>query len=57
MARTKDHIIEKQRELPAASPAADNGAHAQAQAQEKVLAEIVHELGNFFQSSTTGRIS
>jgi signal transduction histidine kinase len=48
MARTKDHIVEKERELPAAPAAADNGAHAQLKAQEKVLSEIVHELGNFF---------
>jgi signal transduction histidine kinase len=44
MARTKDHIIGTERELPAPPAAADNGV----QAQEKVLAEIVHELGNFF---------
>jgi hypothetical protein len=44
MARTKDHIIGTERQLPAPPAPADNGV----QAQEKVLAEIVHELGNFF---------
>ena len=44
MARTKDHIIGTERQVPAPPAPADNGV----QAQEKVLAEIVHELGNFF---------
>lgn len=44
MARTKDHIIGDDRELPATPASADVGA----QVQEKVLSEIVHELGNFF---------
>ena len=45
MARSKDHIIRGGLELPATPAPADAGAQA---AQEKVLAEIVHELGNFF---------
>jgi len=44
MARTKDHIIGNELDLPSPPAPADTGA----QAQEKVLAEIVHELGNFF---------
>ena len=44
MARTKDHIIRNERELPGTPAPADTSA----QAQERVLAEIVHELGNFF---------
>jgi signal transduction histidine kinase len=44
MARAKDHITRDELDRPATPAPADTGA----QVQEKVLAEIVHELGNFF---------
>lgn len=46
MARTTDHIIEDR--LAAAAPPPAPEISSTAHVQEKVLSEIVHELGNFF---------